>query len=74
MSDIIEEKEIPVEQDFDKDEFVPQPEEDKMPKSFYIRLSDISKCPKKSLSPQHYFIDGRCKCYEKKSLKATKAS
>lgn len=32
-----------------------------------IRMSDIGKCPKHSLMPDHYHDDGTCRCSEREA-------
>ena len=31
-------------------------------KAFTIKISDVQRCPKQSLLPGHYRVDGSCKC------------
>ena len=33
-------------------------------RAFMIRMSDVNRCPIKSLSPAHYRDDGTCRCEE----------
>ena len=41
-----------------------------MGKVMVIKLSDIRRCPKQSLSPRHYYADGSCRCSEIPAAKA----
>lgn len=35
-----------------------------------VRMSDIGRCTKTSLSPAHYYADGTCRCSEREAAKA----
>lgn len=41
-----------------------------MPEIRVIRYSDIERCPKHSLLPQHYNDDGSCRCLESRPMRA----
>lgn len=38
-------------------------------RAFVIRISDVARCPIRSLSPAHYREDGTCRCDQDETLR-----